>query len=75
RSAVGAVRRPRNHEPSAGTAWRDAQALNPLADTARRDTEAVQLEAHRRTAIKTSELPSTSQRFILRGSRQVRWSS
>jgi hypothetical protein len=26
RSAVGAVRRPRNHEPQAGTAWRDAQA-------------------------------------------------
>ena len=27
RSAVGATRRPRNHEPSAGTAWRDAEAL------------------------------------------------
>jgi hypothetical protein len=25
RSAVGAKRRPRNHEPSAGTAWRDAK--------------------------------------------------
>ncbi len=27
RSAVGANRRPRNHEPPAGTAWRDAEAL------------------------------------------------
>ncbi len=26
RSAVGAKRRPRNHEPPAGTAWRDARA-------------------------------------------------
>jgi hypothetical protein len=32
RSAVGAVRRPRSHEPSAGTAWRDAKApTNPGA--------------------------------------------
>ncbi len=27
RSEVGATRRPRNHEPAAGTAWRDAAAL------------------------------------------------
>jgi len=27
RSAVGAQRRPRNHEPPAGTAWRDVQAI------------------------------------------------
>ena len=45
RSAVGAVRRPRNHEPLAGTAWRDAQALNLLAGTASRDTKALNFQA------------------------------
>ncbi len=39
RSGVGAQRRPRNHEPPAGIAWRDAEA--PLNDsTTRREAEA-----------------------------------
>jgi hypothetical protein len=41
RSAVGAVRRPRNHEPPAGTAWRDPKALKLLAGTAWRDAKAL----------------------------------
>jgi hypothetical protein len=41
RSAVGAVRRPRNHEPPAGTAWRDAKALKPTARTAWRYAQAL----------------------------------
>ncbi|MCB2020790.1 MAG: hypothetical protein KDG44_08300, partial [Burkholderiaceae bacterium] len=60
RSAVGALRRPRNHEPPLGTAWRDAKALNtptgtaqpeakalkPLAGTARRDAQAPRRRNH-----------------------------
>jgi hypothetical protein len=40
RSAVGAVRRPRNHEPLAGTAWRDAKAPTASTGTARRGAKA-----------------------------------
>ncbi|MCO5122273.1 MAG: hypothetical protein M9915_00800 [Rhizobacter sp.] len=42
RSAVGAVRRPRNHEPPAGTAWRDAKALESKAGIARCNTKALE---------------------------------
>ena len=42
RSAVGAVRRPRNHEPPVDAAWRDAKALEPPAGTAWRDAKALE---------------------------------
>ena len=42
RSAVGALRRPRNHEPPPRTAWRDAAALRrPARNTAGRDAQAL----------------------------------
>jgi hypothetical protein len=41
RSAVGAQRRPRKHDPPAGSAWRDAQALELLAGTVRREAKAL----------------------------------
>jgi hypothetical protein len=41
RSAVGAVRRPRNHEPPAGTAWRGAKALNTPTGTAQPEAKAL----------------------------------
>jgi hypothetical protein len=42
RSAVGAQRRPRNHEPPVGTAWRDANALKSQLGTARPEVKALQ---------------------------------
>ncbi len=49
RSAVGAQRRPRKHEPPAGTAWRDAAALrkgqSPLTSIQTRDQSSVASEA------------------------------
>jgi len=59
RSAVGAQRRPRNHEPPAGTAWRDAEAL---LNNGRSQ------ETHRKQAARR-------QRFRRPGSRGARWSS
>ena len=61
RSAVGAKRRPRKHEPSAGTAWRDAKAL--------------QIKARPRTATQAREQTSRPRRFMRCGSRETRWSS
>ncbi|MCO5123806.1 MAG: hypothetical protein M9915_08715, partial [Rhizobacter sp.] len=82
------VRRPRNHEPPAGTAWCDAQALNPLAGnawrdakaldppaaTARRDAKAHQFESSERTATKARQQASAP-RLMHRGPREVRWSN
>ena len=58
RSAVGAQRRPRKPEPSAGTVWRDAKAL--------------QIKARPRTTTKAREHASRPQRFMRRGSRGAR---
>jgi len=59
RSEVGAQRRPRKHEPPAGTAWRDAEAL---LNNGRSQ------ETHRKQAARR-------QRFRRPGSRGARWSS
>ena len=55
RSAVGATRRPRKHEPPAGTAWRDAISLEPSANTTWSKYEALRKSGLRRTAITIGE--------------------
>ncbi len=61
RSAVGAQRRPRKHEPPAGTAWRDVEAF--------------QRQGCPQTPTNFREQASRSPRFMRRQSRETRWSN
>ena len=60
RSAVGAQRRPRNHEPTAGTAWRDAKALGPPAGAAWRDAKTLQIDTRGQSAHQASRAAITA---------------
>ncbi|MCB2019200.1 MAG: hypothetical protein KDG44_00185, partial [Burkholderiaceae bacterium] len=106
---VGAVRRPRNHEPFAGiavrdaraqrrprirellagaarcdvqalepprgTAWRGAKALELSPKTVWRDANVLKFKPCPQAQAKAREQAPRRQRFVVCGSRAVRWSN